>query len=108
MSERRRPFRRGRRSRPSGNQPNTPESYGEADPYLEPMDPSTPSPDAAQLPDARDNMTSPAIPSPVPPAATPAQETNSESADTRSNGANDTGAPPQSQQQSYNPQNSGG
>jgi transcription termination factor Rho len=75
------------------------------------MDPSTPSPDAAELPDARDNMTSPAIPSPIPPAATPAPETNSESAppaDTRSNGANDTGAPPQSQQQSYNPQNSGG
>src|SRR4051812_15625079 len=112
MSERRRPFRRGRRPRPSG-QPQSPlsESYGDADPYLEPMDPSTPSPDAAQLPDARDNMTSPAIPSPAPPANTPAPETNSESAlpaDTRSNGANDTGAPPQSQQQSYNPQNSGG
>src|SRR3954468_1821672 len=109
MSERRRPFRRGRRPRPSGqSQAPLSESYGEADPYLEPMDPSTPSPDAAQLPDARDNMTSPAIPSPVPPAATPAPETNSESADTRSNGANDTGAAPQSQQQSYNPQNSGG
>jgi transcription termination factor Rho len=75
------------------------------------MDPSTPSPDAAQLPDARDNMTSPAIPSPAPPANTPAPETNSESAppaDTRSNGANDPGAPPQSQQQSYNPQSPGG
>jgi transcription termination factor Rho len=74
------------------------------------MDPSTPSPDAAQIPDARDNMTSPAIPSPVPPASTPAPENNSESdapPDTRSNGANDTGTPPQSQQQ-YNPQNSGG
>ena len=30
------------------------------------MDPSTPAPDAAQIPDARDNMTSPAIPSPAP------------------------------------------
>ncbi len=37
MSERRRPFRRGRRSRPSGHQPQTPfpESYGDVDPYLE-------------------------------------------------------------------------
>src|ERR1700694_1257621 len=65
MSEPRRPFRRGRRSRPSGNQPLSPESYGDADPYLEPMDPSTPTPDAAQIPDARDNMTSPALPSPA-------------------------------------------
>src|SRR6476646_10564009 len=98
MSERRRPFRRGRRPRPSG-QSHSPlsASYGEADPYLEPLAPSTPSPDAAQVPDARDNMTSSAIPSPVPPASTPAPESNSESApDTRSNGANDTGAPPQS------------
>ena len=30
------------------------------------MDPSTPPPDAAQIPDARDNVTSPALPSPVP------------------------------------------
>src|SRR3979411_1653689 len=66
MNEPRRPFRRGRRRRPSGNQPLSPESYGDADPYLEPMDPSTPPPDAAQIPDARDNMTSPALPSPPP------------------------------------------
>ena len=30
------------------------------------MDPSIPAPDAAQIPDARDNMTSPALPSPAP------------------------------------------
>src|SRR4051812_3194889 len=109
MSERRRPFRRGRRPRPSG-QPQSPlsESYGDADPYLEPMDPSTPSPDAAQLPDARDNMTSPAIPTPATPAPQPAAEANSDSGpapDTSANGGN--GGGPQSQQQ-YNPQNSGG
>jgi len=120
MSERRRPFRRGRRTRPSGNQPQTPlsESYSDVDPYLEPMDPITPSPDAAQLPDARDNMTSPAIPSPAPnPAATPNAAPNSESnapspspADSSPNGAGDGGAPPQQQQQQapYNPQSSGG
>ncbi|HEY1953206.1 MAG TPA: transcription termination factor Rho [Gemmatimonadaceae bacterium] len=74
------------------------------------MDPSTPSPDAAQIPDARDNMTSPVIPSPLPPSSnpTPAPE-NSESGSERSNGSSDTGAPPQSQQQSnYNPQSQGG
>jgi len=119
MSERRRPFRRGRRTRPSGNQPQTPlsESYSDVDPYLEPMDPITPSPDAAQLPDARDNMTSPAIPSPAPnPAATPNAAPNSESsspspADSSPNGAGDGGSPPQQQQQQqapYNPQSSGG
>ena len=72
------------------------------------MDPSIPTPDAAQIPDARDNMTSPAIPSPATPPA-PA-DTNSESgntADTSANG-NNAGAPPQSQQQSYSPQNTGG
>src|SRR6478672_2041181 len=113
MSERRRPFRRGRRPRPAG-QSHTPlaESDGEADPYLEPMDPSTPSPDAAQIPDARDNMTSPVIPSPAPAPSgtTPAPESSSDSSsapDTRANGNNDGGAPPQSQQQQYNPQNSG-
>src|SRR3954468_10073094 len=73
MSERRRPFRRGRGNRPPGNQPHTPDTYGDADPYLEPMDSSIPTPDAAQLPDARDNMTSPAIPSP---ATTPTPATN--------------------------------
>jgi transcription termination factor Rho len=70
MSEPRRPFRRGRRSRPSGSQSQPPESFGEVDPYLEPRDPSTPAPDAAQIPDARDNMTSPALPSPAPAPAT--------------------------------------
>src|ERR1700687_6367963 len=107
MSEPRRPFRRGRRSRPSGNQPLSPESYGDADPYLEPMDPSTPTPDAAQIPDARDNMTSPALPSPAPsPPAAPDATTNAESnstADASPNGSSDTGGPPQSQQQApYN------
>ena len=112
MSERRRPFRRGRRSRPSGHQPHTPfaESSGDADPYLD-MDSSTPNPsppaDAAQLPDARDNMTSPAIPT-TPSPSTPAPSDNNA----------DGGAPPvsngsenatQSQQQSqYNPQSMGG
>ena len=101
MSERRRPFRRGRSTRPSGNQSQTPlsESYSDVDPYLEPMEPTTPSPDAAQLPDARDNMTSPAIPSPAPnPAATPNAAPNSESsaptsspADSSPNGAGDGG-----------------
>src|ERR1051325_8439737 len=88
MSERRRPFRRGRRSRPSGHQPHTPfaESPGDADPYLD-MDSSTPSStppaDAADLPDVRDNMTSPAIPS------TPAPQPQSD----YDNGG-DSGAPP--------------
>ena len=74
------------------------------------MDPSTPTPDAAQLPDARDNMTSPAIPSPASPAPTPAPEPDSESspnADVSPNGNGDTGAPTQ-EQQSYNPQSGGG
>ncbi|HWL39779.1 MAG TPA: transcription termination factor Rho [Gemmatimonadaceae bacterium] len=35
------------------------------------MDPSTPPPDAAQIPDARDNMTSPALPSPIPASPSP-------------------------------------
>src|SRR5687768_12249863 len=102
MSERRRPFRRGRRSRPSGNQPNTPESYGDVDPYLEPMDPSTPTPDAAQIPDARDNVTSPVLPNPAP-AQSPAPETDSNSSPPPPpNGSSNTG------QQQYNPQSSGG
>src|SRR6267378_2560127 len=124
MSEPRRPFRRGRRSRPSGNQPLSPESYGDADPYLEPMDPSTPTPDAAQIPNARDNMTSPALPSPAPssspspspspsPApnapessAAPSSESNSglPPAAPPANGSGNTGAP----QQQYNPQTMGG
>ncbi|HEY6088483.1 MAG TPA: transcription termination factor Rho [Gemmatimonadaceae bacterium] len=104
MSERRRPFRRGRRSRPSGNQPNTPESYGDADPYLEPMDSSIPAPDAAPIPDARDNVTSPAPPNPAPsPSAAPEGESNSNPTAPPNGNA---GGQPQSQQ--YNPQNSGG
>src|ERR1700693_1007123 len=121
MSEPRRPFRRGRRSRPSGNQPLSPESYGDADPYLEPMDPSTPTPDAAQIPNVRDNMTSPVIPSPAPssspspssPApdapessAAPSSESNSglPPAAPPANGSGNAGA----QQQQYNPQTMGG
>ncbi len=79
------------------------------------MDPLTPTPDAAQLPDARDNMTSPAIPSPIPtppPNAAPSAAANSESnsgADDSPNGSSDAGASPQQQQQApYSPQTSGG
>ncbi|HEV7596546.1 MAG TPA: transcription termination factor Rho [Gemmatimonadaceae bacterium] len=117
MSEPRRPFRRGRRSRPSGNQPVSPESYGDADPYLEPMDPSTPTPDAAQIPDARDNMTSPVLPSPAPsPSASPApsapESSGGSSSESNSappatppaNGSGNSGG----QQQQYNPQTMGG
>jgi transcription termination factor Rho len=111
MSERRRPFRRGRRSRPSGQQPHTPlsDSYGDVDPYLEPMDPSIPTPDAAQIPDARDNMTSPAIPSPAssPVPAPTASNSESNAAPPTPNGTGDSGAPPQPQAQ-YNPQTPGG
>jgi transcription termination factor Rho len=75
------------------------------------MDPSIPTPDAAQIPDARDNMTSPAIPSPGTPASPEASaESGSESpsSDTSANGDN-TGAPTQSQQQSqYNSQGGSG
>ena len=82
------------------------------------MDSSTPTPNAAQIPDARDNMTSPAIPSPTPtppPTAAPSAAANSESnsgADDSPNGSGDTDASPQQQQQQqqapYNPQTSGG
>jgi transcription termination factor Rho len=87
------------------------------------MDPSTPTPDAAQIPDARDNMTSPAIPSPAPvssetPNPTPTANPDSNSVassdsisvpEAPPNGMNNSGAPPQSQQQSsYNPQTGGG
>jgi transcription termination factor Rho len=87
------------------------------------MDPSTPTPDAAQIPDARDNMTSPAIPSPAPVSSetpTPTPNPNPPSNPTASsdsvsipeatpNGMNSGGAPPQSQQQSpYTPQTGGG
>src|SRR6184192_418668 len=97
MSERRRPFRRGRRSRPSGHQPQTPfpESYGDVDPYLDTMDSTTtptPPPDAAQLPDARDNMTSPAIPTspstPPSPSLSPSPAASSESNSNSSDQAN--------------------
>ncbi|HEX9309413.1 MAG TPA: hypothetical protein VF887_01260, partial [Gemmatimonadaceae bacterium] len=77
------------------------------------MDPSTPTPDAAQIPDARDNMTSPAIPAPQTPQS-PVPATNSESnnaapTDDPSGNSANTGAPPPPQQQSpYNPQTSGG
>src|SRR3954468_14025021 len=98
MSERRRPFRRGRRPRPSGNQPNTPESYGDVDPYLEPMDPSTPTPDAAQIPDARDNVTSPALPSPAPaPSPTSGIESDAAPPPAPPEGSGATGGQPQSQ-----------
>ena len=116
MSERRRPFRRGRRSRPSGQQSQTPipESYGDADPYLDTMDstptPSSPPADAAQLPDARDNMTSPAIPN-TPSTPAPASADSNSFADSQPNGSDNggSGAPPQSQPQSqYNPQTAGG
>ena len=104
MSERRRPFRRGRRPRPSGNQPNTPESYGDADPYLEPMDSLRPPPDAAQIPDARDDMTSPALPTPAP-APLPAPDTDSASnPPVPPNGSGANSAP----QAQYNPQTPGG
>ena len=116
MSERRRPFRRGRRPRSSGHQPQTPfpESYGDADPYLDTMDstptPSSPPADAAQLPDARDNMTSPAIPN-TPSTPAPASADSNSFADSQPNGSDNggSGAPPQSQPQSqYNPQTAGG
>jgi len=79
------------------------------------MDPSIPTPDAAQIPDARDNMTSPAIPSPTPnPSSDPSDagpdsDSNSRP-DSSPNGSGDAGAPPQQQQQqqSYNPQREGG
>ncbi|HJQ52292.1 MAG TPA: transcription termination factor Rho [Gemmatimonadaceae bacterium] len=76
------------------------------------MDPSTPTPDAAQIPDARDNMTSPAIPSPAAPSSGPSSDASPETntPDNRGNGnGNDAGAPSQSQQQqSYDQQNNRG
>ncbi|MGH7651299.1 MAG: transcription termination factor Rho [Gemmatimonadaceae bacterium] len=91
------------------------------------MDPSTPTPDAADIPDVRDNMTSPAIPSPAtspspsasPPASGPSSSSpiassaqasessglsNSESVSSApGNGSGATGGV----QQQYNPQNGG-
>src|SRR6266571_1213991 len=102
MSERRRPFRRGRRPRSSGHQPHTPfsESYGDVDPYLDTMDSTTTPP------------SSPAIPT-TPPPSTPAPESSdsNSTAGSQDNGSENlsTGAPPQSQQQSpYNPQTTAG
>lgn len=66
------------------------------------MDPSTPAPDAAQIPDARDNVTSPALPNPTP-AQSPAPDTDSNSSPPAPpNGSSNAG------QQQYNPQSSGG
>ena len=74
------------------------------------MDSSTPTPlpplpaDAAQLPDARDNMTSPAIP--TAPNTPPSADNNADAGGPPvSNGSENTGT--QSQQQ-YNPQSMGG
>ena len=106
MSERRRPFRRGRGNRPSGNQPHTPDTYGDADPYLEPMDSTIPTPDAAQLPDARDNMTSPAIPAPVPPPAPTAN--GGPPADSQQSTQTPNGSGGQQQQYNQNSQGGGG
>ncbi|MFL5527150.1 MAG: hypothetical protein ACJ79I_12060, partial [Gemmatimonadaceae bacterium] len=76
------------------------------------MDPSTPTPDAAQIPDARDNMTSPAIPAPsTPPLPTPAANSESSSpppVDAPANGATPPAAPQAQQQSTYSPQTSGG
>ncbi|MFL5635329.1 MAG: hypothetical protein ACJ79F_01325, partial [Gemmatimonadaceae bacterium] len=74
------------------------------------MDPSTPTPDAAQIPDARDNMTSPAIPAPsTPPPAPAASESNSAPpVDTPPNGATPPAVPPAQQQSTYTPQAPGG
>jgi len=75
--------------------------------------PSSPPADAAQLPDARDNMTSPAIPTspstPAPAPGAPSAESDSNAGDQANSSDNgNTGAPPQSQQQSqYNPQTMG-
>ena len=56
------------------------------------MDPSTPAPDAAQIPDARDNMTSPALPSSAPATGGP---TSSESPATQASESNSsTSTPP--------------
>src|SRR5438034_8387211 len=79
MNERRRPYRRGRGPRPPGQ--SSPEPYGDADPYLEPMDSTTPPPDAGELPDARDETTSPAIPAPtqIPAPASPPPMSNESS-----------------------------
>ncbi len=69
------------------------------------MDPSTPAPDAAQIPDARDNVTSPALPNPAP-APQPQSGVDSDAPPSApANGSNATGQP---QSQQYNPQASSG
>jgi transcription termination factor Rho len=80
------------------------------------MDPSTPAPDAAQIPDARDNMTSPALPSPSTgstpspdSSATQAPESNSSpSAPPNGSGNGGGNQHQQQQQQQYNSQPLGG
>ena len=77
------------------------------------MDSSTPTPDAAQIPDARDNMTSPAIPAPIPATSpTPAANGGSppdsqQSTQSPPNGAGESQQQQQPQQQ-YNPRSQGG
>jgi transcription termination factor Rho len=79
------------------------------------MDPSTPTSDSAQLPDVRDNMTSPALPSPSAPTPAPESSANPDSESTSpppappasaTNGSGGNGG--SQQQQQYNPQGSGG
>ena len=71
------------------------------------MDPSTPPPDAAQVPDARDNVTSPVLPTPAPSAAPDTDSNSSPPAPPTPtptpNGSTNAGGQPQ-----YNPQISGG
>src|SRR4029079_18497397 len=91
--------------RPSGQQSQTPlpDSYGDVDPYLDTMDstpnPSSPPDDAGQFPEARDNMTSPAIPTAP---STPAPESGESSPP--SNGSENGGGVSAQSQQQYNPQ----
>ncbi len=70
------------------------------------MDPSTPAPDAAQIPDARDNMTSPALPAPAPatggapsPESSAPQSSESNSPSAPPNGSGNGGGGNQQQQQ---------
>ena len=69
------------------------------------MDPLSTTTDAAQIPDARDDMTSPALPSPAP-APSPAPDTDSEFQSARATERiRRSSSAPQAQ---YNPQTSGG
>src|SRR6266542_6403444 len=97
MNERRRPNRRGRGPRPPGLQ--SPEQYGDVDPYLEPMDSTTPPPDAGQLSDARDEADSPAIPAPVHP---PSDSSEDSSDEPRSAPRSETDSNPQMNESSGN------